>query len=98
MARQKPGVMHVDFAACNAYAGGLERAAEVRCPALFLLGDRDVMTPRRSGAALAKAVRGAQTVVIPGAGHSLMEEKPDDVLDVLRDFLRETAPTASASA
>ena len=98
MARQKPGVMHVDFAACNAYAAGLERAAEVRCPALFLLGDRDVMTPRRSGAELARAVRGARTVVIPGAGHALMGEKPDEVLDALRAFLRETAATASASA
>jgi pimeloyl-ACP methyl ester carboxylesterase len=87
MARQKPGVMHRDFSACNAYTAGAERAAEVRCPALFLLGDRDVMTPRRSGAALAKAVPGALSVVIPGAGHALMAEKPDEVLDAMRAFL-----------
>jgi pimeloyl-ACP methyl ester carboxylesterase len=96
MARQKAGVMHVDFAACNAYAAGLERAAAVRCPALFLLGDRDVMTPRRSGAELAKAVHGAQTVIVPGAGHALMAEKPDEILDALRAFLATTSrPTAA---
>src|SRR5450759_3833989 len=48
MQRQKPGVMHVDFAACNAYAGGAEAAAKVRCPALFLLARRDSMTPVRA--------------------------------------------------
>ena len=41
MQRQKPGVMHVDFAACNAYAAGMERAAQISCPALFVLGAMD---------------------------------------------------------
>ena len=86
MQRQKPGVMHVDFAACNAYAAGLERAAEVKCPALFILGKRDQMTPARSGRELAKAVPGARVVEIAGSGHALMAEKPDEVLDALVDF------------
>jgi pimeloyl-ACP methyl ester carboxylesterase len=90
MERQKHGVMHVDFAACTAYSSGLERAAEVACPALFLLGARDVMTPRRAAADLAKAIKGSRTVVIPEAGHGLMAEKPDEVLDTLRGFLAET--------
>ena len=87
MQRQKPGVMHVDFAACNAYAAGLERAAQVRCPALLVLGERDVMTPARSGRELAKAIHGAHVVEIAGSGHALMAEKPDDVLDALIEFL-----------
>ena len=90
MQRQKPGVMHVDFAACDAYAAGLERAAEVRCPALFILGKRDQMTPARSGRDLAKAVAGARVVEIAGSGHALMAEKPDEVLDALVDFLGRT--------
>ncbi len=87
MQRQKPGVMHIDFAACNAYAAGLERAAAVRCPALFLLGRRDAMTPARAGQALAKAVPGARVVTLPECGHDLMGEKPDEVLDELVAFL-----------
>ncbi|MBI4293724.1 MAG: alpha/beta hydrolase [Betaproteobacteria bacterium] len=90
MQRQKPGVMHVDFAACNAYSAGLERAAQLKCPALFVLGKRDVMTPARSGRDLAKAVAGARVVEIAGAGHALMAEKPDEVLDALVPFLRES--------
>jgi pimeloyl-ACP methyl ester carboxylesterase len=89
MQRQKPGVMHVDFAACNAYAAGMERAAQISCPALFVLGRRDVMTPARSGRELAKAVKGARVVEVAGSGHALMAEKPDDVLDALIPFLGE---------
>jgi len=88
MQRQKRGVMHVDFAACNAYAAGMERAAQVRCPALFVLGRRDVMTPARAGRELAGAIEGARVVEVAGSGHALMAEKPDEVLDALIEFLR----------
>jgi pimeloyl-ACP methyl ester carboxylesterase len=91
MQRQQPGVMHVDFKACNDYAAGAERAAQSTCPALFILGRRDVMTPARSGRELAKAIKGARVVEVGGSGHALMAEKPDDVLDALTAFLREGA-------
>lgn len=88
MQRQKPGVMSVDFAACNAYAAGMERAAQVQCPALFILGKRDVMTPPRAARELAKAIADARVVEVAGSGHALMAEKPDDVLDALIGFLQ----------
>jgi pimeloyl-ACP methyl ester carboxylesterase len=87
MQRQKPGVMHVDFAACNAYAGGLEAAARVACPALLIVGRRDVMTPPRAARQLAAALPSSRTVEIPGGGHALMAEKPDEVLDALAAFV-----------
>ncbi|MBI2961080.1 MAG: alpha/beta hydrolase [Betaproteobacteria bacterium] len=90
MQRQAPGVMHIDFRACNAYGAGLERAAQVRCPALFILGRRDVMTPARSGRELAKAIAGARVTEIPGSGHALMAEKPDEVLEALLAFFRDS--------
>jgi pimeloyl-ACP methyl ester carboxylesterase len=89
MQRQKAGVMNVDFQACNDYAAGADRAAQVGCPALFVLGRRDVMTPARSGRELAKAVKGSRVVEIGGSGHALMAEKPDEVLDALAAFLKE---------
>jgi pimeloyl-ACP methyl ester carboxylesterase len=91
MQRQKAGVMHVDFKACNDYAAGAARAAQVACPALFILGRRDIMTPARSGRELAKAVKGARVVEVGGSGHALMAEKPDEVLDALIAFLKEKA-------
>ena len=87
MQRQKPGVMHVDFSACNAYAGGEQAAAKVGCPALFVIARRDVMTPARSAQAFAQSVKGSRCVVIEGSGHNMMGEKPDEVLDALVKFL-----------
>ena len=87
MQRQKPGVMHVDFTACNAYANGIQAAAKVACPALLVLGKRDIMTPPRATAELTAALRDAHVVEIPGSGHALMAEKPDEVLDALAAFL-----------
>jgi pimeloyl-ACP methyl ester carboxylesterase len=87
MQRQKPGVLHADFAACDAYRAGFERAKQVKCPSLFLLGGLDAMTPARGGRDLAGAVPGSVTKTLDGAGHNLMGEKPDEVLDALVEFL-----------
>ena len=88
MQRQKPGVLHADFAACDGYKAGFEHAAQVKCPALFLLGARDAMTPARAGRDLAAAVPNSTVVTLDSAGHNLMGEKPDEILDVLLEFLR----------
>ncbi len=88
MQRQQPGVMHVDFSACNAYTGGEQAAAKVNCPALFLIARRDAMTAARSAQAFAQTVKGARVVMIEGSGHNMMGEKPDEVLDALFAFLK----------
>jgi pimeloyl-ACP methyl ester carboxylesterase len=87
LARLAPGVLHADLAACNAYAGGMAAAAKVRCPALFLLGARDVMTPPKAAQDLAKAIANSKTVTLGPSGHSLMAEAPDATLDSLIAFL-----------
>lgn len=86
MQRQKPGVLHADFAACNNYTAGLEQAVRIRCPTLLLLGKRDAMTPARAASDLGKAIPGAQTVLLD-SGHNMTAEKPDEVLDSLIAFL-----------
>ena len=88
MRRQKPGVLHADFAACDAYRSGFERAKQLSCPALFVLGSLDAMTPARAGRDLASGISGAVVKTLAGAGHNLMGEKPDEVLDALVEFLR----------
>jgi len=80
----KPGVIYTDLAACNAYQNALEAAAAVTVPVTFILGERDMMTPIRNGRALAAAVQDSRTVVLRGAGHTMMIERPDEVLQALR--------------
>ena len=85
--RVKPGVLYADLAACNAYQDGMEDAARVACPAVVIMGAADKMTPARAGAKLAAAIAGAQQVTIPGCGHMMLAEKPDETLDALRTIL-----------
>lgn len=87
LARLGPGVLYAGLKACHEYSGGDAAAAKLRCPALFLLGQRDQMAATTSGAALAQKVPRAQVVQIAPSGHSLMAESPDAVLDALAAFL-----------
>ena len=84
----RPGVLFRDLAACNDYRDGLASAAKVKVPATLVLGERDLMTPAKAGRALAAALPNARVVVLPGAGHMLMSERPDEVLDAIRDVPR----------
>jgi len=87
IARRNGGeVLSTDFAACSRYAAGLEAAAALQCPVLFVLGAADVMTPPRAAKALIDACRDAQVVALPHAGHSLMAENPDGVREAVARF------------
>jgi pimeloyl-ACP methyl ester carboxylesterase len=86
MAERNPDqLFHTDFSACNAYANGGAAAAAVACPTLFVLGTRDLMTPPRSAQALTAAVKHGRIVSVD-AGHAMMAEQPDAVLDALIAF------------
>jgi len=80
----KPGVLFADLAACNAYDGALAAASKVTAPATVVIGERDMMTPAKAGKALADALPGSRTVLLKGAGHMMMAERPDDVLAAMR--------------
>jgi pimeloyl-ACP methyl ester carboxylesterase len=80
----KPGVLFSDLAACNAYQNALAAAAQITVPCTFILGERDMMTPAKAGKTLAAALPNSCTVVIPGAGHMIMTERPDELLAALR--------------
>ncbi len=87
LARLAPGVLYNDLKACNDYADGEQSMAKVSCPALLVLGGRDVMTPPRAAKSLQEKIKGARTASIGPSGHSLMAEAPDATLDALIAFL-----------
>ena len=76
-------IIHADLQACALYETGIEHASKIECPTLFILGERDIMTPIRSAKKMIESVAGAKVEVIAGSGHSLMMEKPDAILDAL---------------
>ncbi|MFM7275610.1 MAG: alpha/beta fold hydrolase [Gammaproteobacteria bacterium] len=85
--RSRAGVLHADLSACNAYTEGLERAASVACPSLLVLGAEDRLTPVRASRDLQQALPKARVQILPGAGHTLMVEAPNTLLDALRSIL-----------
>jgi len=81
-ARGAPELFLTDFAACNAYANGEIAAASVTCPTLFVQGRKDMMTPPRSAKLLTGAIKHARVVGVD-AGHAMMSEAPEAVLDAI---------------
>jgi len=81
--RCAPGVLFADLSACNSYQGALEAGAKLTVPTTVILGEKDMMTPLKAGKALASAIPHARTVVIKGAGHTMMVERPDELLAAL---------------
>jgi pimeloyl-ACP methyl ester carboxylesterase len=84
MRRSRPGILHRDLQNCHEYIGGIGAAAQVACPTLLLIGQRDLMTPPKAGLALAAAIAQSRVVQIENCGHAMMSEQPDAVLDALR--------------
>lgn len=98
IARRNPAkVFHADFSACNAYAAGEASAATLRCPAMFLLGKKDQMTPPKAASRLIAAIPGAEVNFIEDCGHQLMAEQPDAVLDRLYGFAARLARESAAA-
>lgn len=85
--RAGPGVLANDLAACGAYAGGLDAAARLDCPALVILGQRDLMAPPKSAQAMLECLRDRRVVSLSNCGHAMMVEAPGQVLDALTAFL-----------
>jgi pimeloyl-ACP methyl ester carboxylesterase len=79
-----PGVLFRDLTACNSYQNALTAAASVKVPTTLILGERDMMTPAKAGKALAAAIPHARTIVVRGAGHTIMAERPDELLAALQ--------------
>jgi pimeloyl-ACP methyl ester carboxylesterase len=80
----RPGVLFADLTACNDYDGALAAAAKVAVPSVVILGGRDLMTPLKSGKALAAAIPASRVTMLEGAGHLLMSERPEEVYAALR--------------
>lgn len=56
-------------------------------PTLFIVGEHDAITPPEEHEAMARRVRGARCVTIPGAGHMSNLEAPERFNRALANFL-----------
>ncbi len=81
-----PGVVHGDFAACDAF-DVMARLGEIRAPALVVCGTEDRLTPPKYSEHLRDHLQGARLELVPGAGHLVMLEAPAAVARAVEAFL-----------
>jgi pimeloyl-ACP methyl ester carboxylesterase len=60
--------------------------SRITAPTLVMAGDRDSIRTDHT-LSIAAGIPGAQLCIVPGTTHMLMEEKPELVTELLRDFL-----------
>lgn len=64
-----------------------EAVAELRRPALVVVGERDLEGFRNAAEYLSEKLPQAEKIVVPGAGHLVNLEAPDEVNRALAEFL-----------
>ncbi len=63
----------------------------IECPTLLLWGSEDRLVAPAHGEMLAREIAGARLEVIPGAGHALAIEKPEEVARRIVEFVADRA-------
>jgi pimeloyl-ACP methyl ester carboxylesterase len=85
MAATPPGVVHDDFCAANAF-DVFGRLAEISAPAVIVTGTQDRMTPPKYAVYLRDRLPNATLHLVDGAGHMVMIEQPEAVVEALAPF------------
>jgi pimeloyl-ACP methyl ester carboxylesterase len=67
---------------------GSAALADIRCPTLVLTGDLDELIPPQNSLMLARLIRGAELVVMPGRGHRVLWESAEACVDLIMRFLQ----------
>lgn len=65
-----------------------EALRRVRCPTLLVVGSEDRVTPPSESEEAARLMPNARLVVVEGAGHLILYEKPEEVNRLIREFCR----------
>lgn len=80
--------LFIDFRACDNFDVS-EQLGSLNIPVLILAGDKDKMTPLRNSQFLNQNIVNSVLKVIPGSGHYLMLEKPQETRLAVQEFLNE---------
>ncbi|HEX6819955.1 MAG TPA: alpha/beta hydrolase, partial [Ktedonobacterales bacterium] len=72
----------------------MDELAHVTQPALIITGEQDRLTPPKYGEFLRERLPNATAVVVPEAGHYVMDEAPDAVAAAISSWLRTQNPVA----
>ncbi|WP_218048934.1 alpha/beta fold hydrolase [Curvivirga aplysinae] len=80
------GVLGKDMNACNNFSEAQELTEKIDIPVLLLLGEEDKMTPVKGGEKLEAMLSKSHKVILPKAGHMMMQEDAEGFNKALMDF------------
>jgi pimeloyl-ACP methyl ester carboxylesterase len=86
MAKVGPAVQLNDFQCCDRF-DVMEKVSQIAVPTLVISGTDDDMTPLKYSQYLADKIAGARLVIIDGATHHCLLEKPLEANRAIEAFL-----------
>ncbi len=86
MLKVKPDITYNDFAACDRF-DRMFSVERISLPTLVICGADDKLTPVKYSQYLQSRIRNSKLIVIRGAGHMVMLEKPRLVNEAIEAFL-----------
>jgi len=86
MLETRPGIIHGDFVACNQF-DICDELPEIRVPTLIICGEQDRLTPLKYAYHLDAEIPESTLVLIEGAGHMVMLERPLEVTAAFEQYL-----------
>lgn len=81
-----PAVVYDDFWAADHF-DVMARVREITVPTLIICGEEDRMTPVKYARYLHEQIAGSRLVIVPGAGHMVMLERPRETNAAIEEFL-----------
>ena len=87
MLKSKEDIIYNDLLACANYKNGIESAKNIKASTTLILGGEDKLTPKRFTESLIENLDAPNIKTIKSSGHSLMMERPNEVLDILKEVL-----------
>jgi proline iminopeptidase len=76
----------------------MDRLGEIEVPTMVMAGRDDFLFPPEHQAELAAGIPGARLRIIERAGHNPHSERPDEVMEAVRDFIATDAPVSAAAS
>jgi pimeloyl-ACP methyl ester carboxylesterase len=86
MLKIDPAVLHGDFIACDCF-DIRTKLDQIHIPTLVISGTEDKMTPLKYSRYLVENIVDARLIIIEGAGHFSMLQKPKMVANAIAEFM-----------